>query len=185
MDYGRDPIPEAERKRDHFRRIYEFLYRKESVRVRHVPVWRTVKGCDDRGSMREIREQYGMVPEPPKVDSLLKDAVVKDVMIWSCPSEESAKRDHKEGEEFRKAEEPKNRGQTWEDKEDTVPLRRLNTLSKLLRLYVKEMLEGGLDYDSLKKIQEGVRDCDSVVNEVLLNKYGLPEGQLFGDYNVG
>ncbi len=88
---GRDPLPEAKRKRDHFRRIYEFLYRKKSVRARHVPVWQTIKGCDDRGSMQKIREQYGMVPEPPKADSLLKDAVVKDVMLWSHPSEQSAK----------------------------------------------------------------------------------------------
>ncbi len=182
---GRDPIPEAKRKRDHFRRIYEFLYRKEQTRPGHVPVWRTVEGCDDRGPMQEIRERLGMVSEPPEADSLLKDAVVKDVMLWSCSSEESAKRDCEEGEEFRKAEEPKSKRLKCEEKEDTVTLRRLNTLSKLLRLYVKEMLEGGSDYDSLKKIQEGVKDCDSVVNEVLLNKYGLPEGLLFRDYNVG
>ncbi len=88
---GRNPLPEAKRKRDHFRRIYEFLYRKKSVRARHVPVWQTIKGCDDRGPMQKIREQYGMVAEQPKADSLLKDVVVKDVMLWSHPSEQSAK----------------------------------------------------------------------------------------------
>ncbi len=78
---GRDPIPEAKRKRDHFRRIYEFLYRLEQTRVGGMPLWRTVEGSDDRGPMQEIRERLGMVSEPPEADSLLKDAVVKDVMF--------------------------------------------------------------------------------------------------------
>ncbi len=36
---GRNPLPEAKRKRDHFRRIYEFLYRKKSVGARQVVLY--------------------------------------------------------------------------------------------------------------------------------------------------
>ena len=46
-----------------------------------MPVWQTIEGCDDRGSMQKIREQYGMVVGQPKADSLLKDVVIKDVTL--------------------------------------------------------------------------------------------------------
>ncbi len=82
---GRDPIPEAKGKRNNFRRVYEWLYRKDSKRCRGVSMWCAVERCNDRGSMQEIRQRLGMEAEPPKCETV----VVKDVMVWNSCSEDS------------------------------------------------------------------------------------------------
>ncbi len=149
---GRDPIPEAKRKRDHFRRIYEFLYRLEQTRVGGMPLWRTVEGSDDRGPMQEIRERLGMVSEPPEADSLLKDAVVKDVMLWSCSSEEMLE----DGLDYDSFEET--RTKEYKGKAEQYDAMRV----ALERSTSEEMLEDGLDYDSF---EENSRRCKRLSSE--------------------
>ena len=77
---GRDPVQEVKRKGDHFRKVYEFLYRKDDTEKRcGMSLWCTIERCDDRGSMQEIRERLGIKAEPPM--RLVKDAVLNDVMV--------------------------------------------------------------------------------------------------------
>ena len=77
---GRDPVQEVKRKRDHFRKVYEFLYRKDDTEKRcGMSLWCTIERCNDRGSMQEIRERLGIKAEPPM--RLVKDAVLNDVMV--------------------------------------------------------------------------------------------------------
>ncbi len=167
---GRDPVQEVKRKRDHFRKVYEFLYRKgPEKRYRHgVSLWCTTERCDDRGSMQEIRERLGMQVEPPM--RLVKDAVLNDVMV-SGATETNAERNREEAEEVEL------KRLKCEEEKDEVRLRRLDTLSKLLRCYVKEMSQHGMEYERVKKIQECTKDCNSIVNEVFLDKFGLSEGE--------
>ncbi len=77
---GCDPVQEVKRKRDHFRKVYEFLYRKDSEKRGYgMSLWCTIERCNDRGSMQEIRERLGIEVEPAM--RLVKDAALNDVMV--------------------------------------------------------------------------------------------------------
>ncbi len=175
---GRSALPFVGKKRNYFRQIYEFLYRKNAWEQPGVSVWKTVERCNDRGSMQEIRERLGMVAEPPHEESV----VVKDVLLCEEDMVSTEASDGKRKREEGKEEECKRLKS--EEEKDELYLKRLGTLSKLLRCYVKSMFKYGLSYEDVKNLSSCMKDCDSIINEIFLDKYGIPNGQLFRDYKL-
>ena len=224
---ARSALENAERKRDYFRQVYEFLYRKNARESEGVPLWKTFERCNDHGSMQDIRERWGMVAEPQREESLVvKDVflcegaavastvedrvpietatekhsddrgsmrdirerwgmvaepqheeslIVKDMFLCEedvastvedgVPAEAVIKK--RKREEEKEKESKKLKFET----EDELYLERLGTLSKLLRRHVKLMFKSGLSYENVKNLSNGMRDCNSVINEIFLAKY--------------